>query len=92
MKIENKILKHCLYSGSTEMRSLLDALTLEKIGRAAGRTKPSRWGQSWSGETAKSILRNEVYDGHMVRNKTALHPTRTTSRSKNRRKNGFGGT
>ena len=62
------------------MGSLLDALTLEKIGRAEGRTKPSCWGQSWSGETAKSILRNEVYDGHMVRNKTALHPTRTTNK------------
>ena len=37
---------------------------------AEGRTKPSRRGQSWSGETVKSILRNEVYVGHMVQNKT----------------------
>lgn len=37
---------------------------------AEGRAKPSRRGQSWSGETVKSILRNEVYIGHMVQNKT----------------------
>ena len=37
-----------------------------------GRTKPSRQGQSWSGETVKSILRNEVYVGHMVQNKIGI--------------------
>ena len=43
----------------------------------------------WNDMTVKTILRNEVYIGHMVQNKTARCPTRITNRSVNRRANGL---
>ena len=44
----------------------------------------------WNDVTVKTILRNEVYLGHMVQNKTEPSPIRTTSRSANRRASGSG--
>ncbi len=43
----------------------------------------------WNDVTVKTILRNEVYIGHMVQNKTGTVSTKTTSRSPSRNPIGF---
>ena len=42
----------------------------------------------WNDVTVKTILRNEVYIGHMVQNKTGTVSYKTTSRSANRNPSG----